>query len=219
MKKLLFTLALITLIATTASFAFAADSEKIWGELLKITEKSASEVSYAMDTKTKSNGQEYNTKMNFFFKDLKTFRVDSEVSGQKTRMVVTPTDAWVYLEAQKIITPMDRSSIDSINVKESLEKQKGTSDVSEGKDGENITYTIIDKTTKYKTVFTVDSKLGVYNKMAVYNEKGELNTEAVYKDWKFGKQDDSVFKKPEGAQEMKPPAPGAQPEAPKPAGK
>jgi len=51
-----------------------------------------------------------------------------------------------------------------------------------------------------------------------YNEKGEVSTEAVFKDYKFGPVDEAEFKKPEGAQAMNMPEPEAK-DAPKPEAK
>ncbi|HNY11345.1 MAG TPA: hypothetical protein PKK26_07100 [Candidatus Wallbacteria bacterium] len=225
MKKVLSILSVIAIIALVISTAFAADDAKAnaaFEELIKLTEKCANNVTYVMETKSKMGDQEMKNVMTFYFKDVKNFRIDSEVQGMKTRMVVTPAAAWTYIEAQKMIMPMDRASVDNMNIREMIEKQKTSCEITEGKDGENKTYTLLDKATKQKTTFTVDGKLGAYSKMSVLNEKGEVMTEAIYKDWKFGAIDESLFKKPEGAQEVKMPempkgeqaAPVA-PEAPK----
>jgi len=208
MKKVLSILSVIAAIALIISSAFAADDPKAnaaFEELIKLNEKCANQVIYTMETKSKMGDQEMKNLMTFYFKDIKNFRIDSEVQGMKTRMVVTPAAAWTYIEAQKMIMPMDRASVDNMNIREMIEKQKPTCDITEGKDGENKTFTLLDKGTKQKTVFTIDNKNGVYAKMADYNEKDEVMTEALYKDWKFGAIDENLFKKPEGAQEVKMP--------------
>lgn len=213
MKKFSFILSLTAAVLLSASVVFAAgDAQKIWDELLKITEKCTDGVSYDMITKSKVNNKEVSTKMSFYFKDVKNYRVDTEVEKQKTRMVLTDKEAWVYLTAQNVITIMDHAAVQSINIKEALEKQKESADVSEGKDGDNITYTITERETKNRTVFTVDSKLGVYSKMQVYDAKGDLVTQAEYSNWKFGAIGADVFSKPAGAKEMKMPQPQAKPE-------
>ena len=209
MKNLTFILAIavIAIFSTTAAFA-AGDAGKIWDELLKITEKCTDNVSYSMETKSGAAGQPAATKMKFFFKDVKNYRVDTDVEGQKTTMVYAGGKAWVYVEAQNVVTNMDPAGVESINIKEALEKQKENAEASEGKSGANVTYTITERETKNKTVFTVDPKMGVYTKMQVYDGKGELMTEASYTDWKFGKIAADAFDKPKGAKEMDMPAQG-----------
>ncbi len=210
MKKITVIISFAVIAVFAASTLFAAgDSGKIWEEILKITEKCTDNVSYTMKTNSKIGGQAVSTNMKFYFKNVKNYRVDSDASGQKTRMVLTDKAAWVYIEAQNVVTNMEHSAIESIDIKASLEKQKSAADVSEGKDGANVTYTITERETKNKTVFTVDNKLGVFSKMQVYDGKGELLTEAVYGDWKFAKISDDTFKKPEGAKEMTMPAASA----------
>jgi outer membrane lipoprotein-sorting protein len=203
MKKITFILsiAVIVIFSSTAAFA-AGDTGKIWDELLKITEKCTDNVSYSMETKSGTAS----TKMKFFFKDVKNYRVDTEVEGQKTRMVYAGGKAWVYVEAQNVVTNMDPAGVESIDIKEALEKQKEIADASEGKSGSSVTYTIIERETKNKTVFTVDPKMAIYTKMQVYDGKGDLLTEAVYTDWKFAKIAADVFDKPKGAKEMDMPA-------------
>jgi outer membrane lipoprotein-sorting protein len=207
MKKINFILSLTAAVLLSASLVFASgDTQKIWDELLKITEKCTDNVSYNMVTKSKVNNKEVSTKMAFYFKDVKNYRVDTEVEKQKTTMVLTDKEAWVYLSAQNVITIMDHAAVQSIDIREALEKQKENADVSEGKDGANITYTITERETKNKTVFTVDAKAGIYSKMQVYNAKNELVTEAEYSGWKFGAIGADVFAKPAGAKEMKMPS-------------
>ncbi len=207
MKKISFIFCLTAAVLLSASSVFAAgEAQKIWDELLKITEKCTENVSYDMVTKSKAGGEKASTKMTFYFKDVKNYRVDTEVEKQKTTMVLTDKEAWVYLPAQNVITIMDHAAVQSINIKEALEKQKENADVSEGKDGDNITYTITERDTKNKTVFTIDSKLSIYSKMQVYNAKSELITEAEYSGWKFGAIGDDIFAKPAGAKEMKMPS-------------
>lgn len=207
MKKYQVILAVIAILSFFAATAFAAEDEKTkaaYEELIKLTEKCANNVSYTMETKAEMNGQTYSNAMKFYFKDVKNFRLDSEGSGVKTRLVVTPTDAWTYLDDQKVIMPVDRASV-NIDIRDQIEKMKETSDIAVGKDGENKTFTVTEKNTKQKYVFTVDAKQSVFSKMVVYGEDGKVATEAIYKDWSFGKVEDSLFKKPEGAKEMKAP--------------
>ncbi len=207
MKNLIFILSMLfaaaVILSTPHYPVFAAEGAgEIWDGLLKITEKCTENVSYSMTTRSKVNGKEVSTKMDFYFKNVKNYRVDTLIEGKKTRMVLTDNAAWVYLEEQNVITNMDHSSIESINIRESLEKQKETADVTEGKDGNDITYTIAERETKNKTVFTIDVKAGAYKKMQVYDAQGQLITEAEYTGWKFGPINDDVFKKPEKAKEM-----------------
>lgn len=214
MKKLSFALSVVVIVifAATAAFA-AADAAKIWDELIRITEKCTENASYSMETTSTVSGQKITSRMKFHFRDVKNYRVDTEADGQKTTMVYAGGKAWVYLDAQKVVTNMDPAAIESIDIKGALEKQKETADVSEGKDGANITYTITERETKNRTVFTVDPRKGIYTKMQVYDATGALLSEAVYTDWKFGKIGDETFAKPKGAKEMTMPSEPVKPES------
>ncbi|OQA80176.1 MAG: hypothetical protein BWY32_01176 [bacterium ADurb.Bin243] len=182
--------------AKPAAEAKAGDS-KIPETLTKAYEKMTANVTFSMEVKTKMNGQEFVSKTKAYFKDAKHYRMDSEVAGQKTRMVVDGEIAWNYMEAANMIMTMP--------VPPSPTDLKKDIEYVEGKDGENVTYTFTDAATKMKVVSTVNPKDMLMVKMNTFNEKGELVSEMTYSDWKFEAVDDSTFKKPEGAQEMKMP--------------
>ncbi len=170
-----------------------ADS-KIPETLMKAYEKMTADVAFTMDVKTKMNGQDFNSKTRAYFKDAKHYRMDSEVAGQKTRMVVDGQIAWTYMEASNMVmtVPVPPSPAD---LKKDIEYV-------EGKDGENVTFTFTDANTQMKIVTAVDPEEMLVVKMSTFDTKGELVSEMTYSDWKFEKIEDSIFKKPEGAKEM-----------------
>ncbi len=175
----------------------AADS-KLPDLLMKAYKKMSVNVSFVMEVKTKMGAQEFMSKTTAYFKDPKHYRMDSEVSGQKTRMVVNGDTAWTYMQAANMIMTMP--------VPPSPADLKKDIDYTEGKDGKNITYTFIDANTKMKVVTTVNPEETLVIKMNTFNEKNELISEMIYSDWKFETIKDETFKKPEGAQEVQAPA-------------
>ena len=192
--------------AEVKTAAPASTANPAFDELLKIAEKCTTNAQYSMNLKAKVGGKDVTSKMKFYFKDMQNYRIDNEVMGQKTRMVVTPDATWTYMETQKILMKMsDKSMLEQMNLKAMLEKQRTTSDITKTTESGNDVYTIVDKTNKSKSVLTVDPKQGIYSKAAMYNEKGELASEATYNDWKFEPVSEDLFKKPEGAQEMEMP--------------
>ncbi len=192
--------------------AAPATANPVFDELIKIAEKCTTNNQYSMEIKAKVNGKDITSKMKFYFKDMQNYRIDNEVMGQKTRMVVTPEATWTYMEAQKLIMKMsDKSMLENMNLKAMLEKQKATSEITKSTEGGNDVYTIVDKEKKTKSTLTVDTKKGVYLKAVMYNEKGELASEAAFSDWTSGPISDDMFKKPEGAQEMEMPKMPANP--------
>lgn len=206
MKRLSVTLAfMLALAVATASFAADDKTKALFDELLKIAEKCTNNATVSMEAKSTTKGKEYVTKLKLYFRDMKNFRMDSDTSGQKMRMVVTPEAAWTYVESNNVIMIMDPAAAGDFNVRDLIEKQKESSEITESKDGENRVFTVVDKATKMKNAYTIDAKTGCYLKMSVRNEKDVLLTEATYTDWKFEKIDDSIFKKPEGAKEEKMP--------------
>jgi len=209
MKKISIILALIMFFAV-ASASLAADekTKALFDDLLKIAEKCTNNASVSMEAKSTMNGKEFVTKLKLYFKDMKNFRMDSDTNGQKMRMVVTPAAAWTFVESSNVIMTMDPAAAGNFNVKELIEKQKESSEITESKDGDNRVFTIVDKESKNKNTYAIDSKTGCYVKMSVHNGKGELLTEATYSDWKFDKIDDALFKKPEGAKEVPMPEKG-----------
>jgi outer membrane lipoprotein-sorting protein len=175
-----------------------ATDSKIPETLMKAYEKMTADVAFSMEVKTKMNGQEFNSKTQAYFKDAKHYRMDSEVAGQKTRMVVDGEIAWTYMEAANMIMTMP--------VPPSPTDLKKDIEYTEGKDGENVTYTFTDANSQMKVVTAVNPKDLLVVKMNTFDAKGEQVSEMTYGGWKFEKIDDSIFKKPEGAQEMKMPA-------------
>lgn len=166
--------------------------------LMKAYEKMTADVTFSMEVKAKMNNQEFVTKTKAYFKDAKHYRMDSEVAGQKTRMVVDGDVAWNYMEAANMLMTMP--------VPPSPTDLKKDIQYIEGKDGENVTFTFTDAATKMKSVTTVNPKDNLIVKMSAFNEKGEEVSEMFYTDWKFEKIGDEMFKKPEGAKEMQMPA-------------
>lgn len=166
--------------------------------LMKAYEKMTANVTFSMEVKTKMNGQEFTSKTKAYFKDAKHYRMDSEVAGQKTKMVVDGEIAWTYMEAANMLMTMP--------VPPSPTDLKKDIEYIEGKDGENVTYTFTDANSQMKVVTTVNPKDLLIVKTNTFDAKGEAVSEMIYGDWKFDKVDDSVFKKPEGAQEMQMPA-------------
>ena len=182
--------------AAPAAEAKTGDS-KLPETLMKAYEKMTVNVTFSMEVKTKMNGQEFNSKTQAYFKDAKHYRMDSEVAGQKTRMVVNGEIAWTYMEAANMLMTMP--------VPPSPTDLKKDINYTEGKDGENVTYTFTDANSQMKVVTTVNPKDLLVVKTNTFDAKGEAVSEMVYGGWKFDKVEDSVFKKPEGAQEMKMP--------------
>ena len=175
-----------------------AGDAKIPELLMKAYEKMTADVTFSMEVKAKMNNQEFVTKTKAYFKDAKHYRMDSEVAGQKTRMVIDGDVAWNYMEAANMLMTMP--------VPPSPTDLKKDINYTEGKDGENVTFTFTDDATKMKVVTTINPKDNLIVKMNTFNEKEELVSEMNYTDWKFEKIGDEMFKKPEGAQEMQMPA-------------
>lgn len=167
--------------------------------LMKAYEKMTADVTFVMEVKTKMNNQEFATKTKAYFKDAKHYRMDSEVSGQKTRMVIDGDVAWNYMEAANMLMTMPVPPSPTEDLHKNL-------NYVEGKDGENVTFTFTDDATKMKVVTTINPKENLIVKINTFNEKGEPVSEMLYTDWKFEKIGDEMFKKPEGAQEMQMPA-------------
>lgn len=167
--------------------------------LMKAYEKMTADVTFVMEVKTKMNNQEFVTKTKAYFKDAKHYRMDSEVSGQKTRMVINGDVAWNYMETANMLMTMPVPPSPTEDLHKNL-------NYVEGKDGENVTFTFTDATTKMKVVTTINPKETLIVKINTFNEKGEAVSEMLYTDWKFEKVGDEMFKKPEGAQEMQMPA-------------
>ena len=203
MKKLSIVLTVLFALATLISAAYATEETKVGDgakmpEILKKAyEKSAANAAYTLTAKVKVQGQEMSSVTKAFFKDAKHYRMDSEMMGQKTRMVVDGDMAWTYMEAANMIMKMP--------VPPSPTEVKNTVTYVEGKEGDNATFTCTDTTTKIKVVIAVNPKENLPVKMTTFDEKGALMSESTYSDWKFDKIDDSMFKKPEGAKEMEAP--------------
>lgn len=185
-------------VETAPAAEVKAGDAKIPELLMKAYEKMTADVTFVMEVKAKMNNQEFVTKTKAYFKDAKHYRMDSEVAGQKTRMVVDGDVAWNYMEAANMLMTMP--------VPPSPTDLKKDIQYTEGKDGENVTFTFTDAATKMKSVTTVNPKDNLIVKMNAFNEKDELVSEMFYSDWKFEKIGDEMFKKPEGAQEMQMPA-------------
>lgn len=183
--------------AAPAAPAQTGDS-KLPEMLMKAYEKMTANAAYVMEVKTKMNGQEFNSKTQAYFKDAKHYRMDSEVAGQKTRMVVDGETAWTYMEANNLLMTMQ--------VPPSPADLKKDIEYTEGKDGENVTYTFTDANSQMKVVTAINPKDLLVVKTNTFDAKGEAVSEMTYGDWKFDKIEDSMFKKPEGAQEMQMPA-------------
>jgi len=202
MKKFLGIMAILIVVSMLATVAFAEDAKKdekkIPELLMKAYEKSSTNASYTLESTSKTGGQEFKAATKAYFKDKKSYRMDTETMGQKTRMVVTPEATWTYMEANKMLMVMDKAPETSFERKDI--------DYTEGKEGNFVTYTYTDPTSKYKVVITVDPKESLPVKSVTANEKGETVSEIVYKDWKFEKIEDSMFAKPADAKEMKMPA-------------
>jgi len=199
MKKLVSIAVLIFMLSAICTIAFAADANKLPEMLTKAYEKMSKDVSYVMEAKSKAAGQEFSSKMKAYFKDNKNYRMDSEVAGQKTRTVVCGDTAWNYMEAANMIMTMP--------VPQSPAEMKKDVTYIEGKDGDNLTFTSTDAASKFKIIITVNAKDSLISKMVTMNEKDEVISEVTYSEWKFEKIDEAMFKKPEGAQEMKMPEP------------
>lgn len=199
MKKVLGVLTVLVAITMLFTVAFAEDAKsKIPENLQKAYAKMTDNASYTLTTMTKVQDKEMKSVSKAFFKDAKNYRVDSEVMGMKSRMVVNGETAWTYMEAQNMIMSMPIPQASNTELKKDIEYV-------EGKDGENITFTFTDAASKMKVVTTVSPKEVAVVKTTMINEKGEVISTSLYSDWKFDKIDDSVFKKPEGAKEMQMP--------------
>lgn len=202
MKKFLGILAVMMIVSMMAATAFAADAakdeKKMPETLKKAYEKSSANASYTLESVAKMNGQEFKSSVRAYFKDTKNYRMDTEAMGQKTRIVVTPAGGWSYIEATKMLMVMDK-------LPESVMERKDI-EYTEGKEGDFVTYSYVDPTTKFKITVTIDPKESLPVKMATVNDKGETVSTMTYKDWKFEKIEDSMFARPEGAQEVKMPA-------------
>lgn len=224
MRKRTAIITLLTIISffVTASFAFAEGDAKLKSlldELAKIDDKAANNASYTIESKAKKDGKEENIKMRAHFKNIKNFVMDMETAGQKIKVVITPEESWMYLGEHNVIMQVPNDAREQFDMEKQQQKRRDeTGEITKVKEGENEVYTIISKDKKKKTLATYDPKQGVYTKVIEYNEKGEVSTEAVFKDYKFGPVDEAEFKKPEGAQAMNMPEPEAK-DAPKPEAK
>jgi len=215
MKKMLGIIAILIVISLLGSTAFAAEDAKLkplMDELIKAGEKAIKDVTYNLESKSKKDGKEETMKMSAFFKDTKNFAMDMEAQGQKMKVVITDNDAWMYMAEQKTIVSIPPEAREQFDIeKQYVKKIEEAGEITKAKKAENDVYTIISKEKK-KTVITIDPKLGVYTKVIDHDEKGELIAETIFKDHKFGKIDESVFKKPEGVQTVSMPGmPQAEP--------
>ena len=192
--------------------AAPAAANPLFDELIKIAEKCTTNSQYSMEIKAKVNGKELTSKMKFYFKDMNSYRFDTETADQKTRAVVTPESSWLLIENKNILMKIsNKEMLEKMNLKVMLEKQKATSDVTKTNEGGNDVYTTVDRELKTKSVLTIDSKQGVYAKAMMYNEKGELISEASFSGWDFKPLADDIFKKPEGVKETEMPQMPAKP--------
>jgi len=213
MKKRTAIITFLTIISffITASFAFAEGDAKLKSfldELAKIDDKAANNASYTIESKAKKDGKEENIKMRAHFKNIKNFVMDMETAGQKIKVVITPEESWMYLGDHNVIMQVPKDAREQFDMEKQQQKRRDeTGEMTKAKEGENEVYTIISKDKKKKTLATYDPKQGVYTKVVEYNEKGEVTTEAVFKDYKFGPVDEAEFKKPEGAETMNMPEP------------
>lgn len=175
--------------------------EAMLDELAKYDEKTAREASYSIKSRSKKNGKEETVRMLAFFKDIKNYVMKMEEESNNIKVVITPEDSWMYIKEHNMLMNVPADSKDQFDVEKQQKKRRGEAgEIVKSKDGEKDVYTITSRDKKKKSVVTCDPKQGVYLKVAEYDEKGELMTEAEFYDYKFGKIDEAEFKKPEGAQ-------------------
>ena len=185
--------------------------EALLDEFIKYDEKTCTNASYAIDSKTKKSGKEEAVKMHAYFRDIKNFVMNIEAGENKVKVVVTPKESWMYMKEYNVIMDVPADSKEQFDVEKQQKKRRGEAgEITKAKDGDNDIYTIISKDKKKRSVITCDPKQLVYTKVAEYGEKGELLTEASFSDYKFGKIDDAEFIKPAGAEVMQLPQPGGQ---------
>jgi len=171
-------------------------------KLVKYYEKWYTNSTVTMDTVTYTgDSKEISTGM-AFFKDMDNLRADVETQGQKLRMVHAGGQMWIYIESQNLIMKItDPKEIEKGSPKKEIEeiKDKDTT-VTEAKDGENTTFTVVKKD-KSKKVFIVSAK-DALTKNLDYDEKGTLTQESNYKEWKFEPVKDEIFQKPKDMKEV-----------------
>ncbi len=187
-------------------------------DIVKIMEKCTKGVSYITETTTKINDKEVTSKTAYYYKNLNNYRTDYESGAEKARMVISPKAAWSYSETRNKIDVIPAGMVKEMDPVKAIKNQGKDAVVTKEVENNLVKYIISVKNSKAQTIYYVDEKTKTFVKMLVMNAQGAQASETIYKDYKFGKIDETLFAKPDLTKPQVAPAPApAAPVAPAPA--
>jgi len=199
MKKIfVITLAIAAMFSFAgASFAEDSKSVELIDRFIKAVEKGTVDVSYTMESKSRRGDTETVSVSKSYFVNAKKFVTETEFDGNSVKVAIDPAGSWLHDRGKNVLMPLEGQAAAKFDLQGALVKLGQACDISESREGDDTVFTLVHKERKLKTVFTA-GKDGYLVKMVMKNEKGDTLSESVYKDYKFGKIDESHFKKPEG---------------------
>lgn len=197
-----------------AAYVNAKEVKASVGEIKKIVEKMSKNASYTTETKTTIGGKDYITKQKYYFKDLKTYRIDAETQGLKNATVATPAKSFMVDFNTMKEEPLPKETVAAMQPVKALEAQCKGAAITVEKTADQKIYRIVNKKAGSKVEYHADAKQNVFTKMIVYKPTGEVMSETVYSEFKAEKLDDALFTKVEAAQAAPAPVTPVAPQAP-----
>lgn len=196
--------ALVLLSLAGAAFAEGdTRSNELVEKFVKLVEKGTVDVSYTVESKSKNGGTEVVSISKSWFVTSKKFVSETEVAGNVLKVVIDPAGSWLYDRNQNIIMPLEGKNAEKFDLQGALVKLGQACEISEASKGDETVFTLFQKEKKITAVFTAN-KDGYLVKMVMKNGRGEVVSESSYRDYKFGKIDESVFGRPAGAKLLNP---------------
>lgn len=148
------------------------------------------------------NGAETKSKYVSYMLDLGTRRIDSESSGEKCTLVLTPGEMWYYFPQNRVIVNFkSRRILAKMNSLGSIAANKKNYRLQKKeKDGEFI-FVLTDFANNYKFTYYFDASTKLLTRCVVLDNNNGKETETTYAGWEQKKIDRDKFEKPSGCVE------------------
>lgn len=176
------------------------DQEAIWSRFAEVAEKYSSNFSFNREEIVEKKGKRETHLLTVFVKDADNMIVFLDTKPFKTKLVISPQEAWLsYSTPQVIIQYPDLKGISQVCRNElffkmNLDELKKNWTPQFSEESGNWTFIFSHNSKPIKKTFLANPGEKTFSKMSV-EWKGGL-FEFVYKDQKFGPFNETGFKKP-----------------------